>query len=378
MLLDNLTLSNFRNIESVDISFSPGINFLVGENGAGKTSVLEALNLYWNGKSFRSNTLNKLIKEDTNEAVLSGHISQLQGERSVKKVFGLSVGSSAKGKVVKFDGERVFKSSFLARLLPVFYYSPANVSLVSGSPSERRKLLNWFMFHVEPAFNDHFQKLKTAVNNRNKLLKISHGVSLENNPEFDFWEKRLSYYSEELIKLVNAHIEGLSKHFRDFLQSNEFDHRYKTRCFKSLDIAINKGWNDEQNSLQSQLLERRTSDAKSGVSKIGFHRSDICLINDGSSKVNNLSRGEEKSLGLLLILSMLALMKSYNKPVLLLLDDLRSELDFNNAKFIISTIAGLGFQTIVTSIDKSFIVSSNEKYNYKLFHVKQGNICEDN
>lgn len=380
MLLHNLSLVNFRNFESAKFDFSPGLNYLVGDNGAGKTSVLEALNLYWNGRSFRSRSLNRMVNVTASESILRGEVAIGSGAQSTSKVFALSISNGTKGKVVKYDNETIKKSSYLARLLPVFYYSPSNVSLVSGSPSERRKLLNWFMFHVEPNFNEYYQRLKFSVSNRNRLLRTSHYSGLAENSEFDYWEAQLTLYSTKLSELVNQHLNGINAHFGEFNRYNSrVNDMEKTRAFHDLVIEIGRGWNDSGENLQKQLKLKRHSDAKNnGVTSCGFHRSDLYLVDKNHSKIDNLSRGEEKSLGLLLILSMLALMKSYKKAVLLLIDDLHSELDFGNAKFIISTIVDLGFQSIVTCIDDEYFSRLNEEHNYKMFHVKQGNICEDN
>ena len=174
MLVSNLDIHNLRNIESALLSLDKN-TLIVGPNGSGKTSILESLYLLSSGKSFRSPQIETVISN--NQSDLTVHA----------KLSGKSIGIQRfkNGKVsIRFDSKSLYKISEISRLLPVHIVEPNSVAIVEGSPGERRKFLDFTMFHVEHNYLEQHKSFTKALKQRNALLK-KPSVSQK---EISYWD----------------------------------------------------------------------------------------------------------------------------------------------------------------------------------------------
>ncbi|MCS5808372.1 DNA replication/repair protein RecF [Klebsiella pneumoniae subsp. pneumoniae] len=147
MSLTRLLIKDFRNIESADLALSPGFNFLVGANGSGKTSVLEAIYTLGHGRAFRSLQIGRVIRHEQDAFVLHG---RLQGEER-ETAIGLTKDKQGDSKV-RIDGTDGHKVAELAHLMPMQLITPEGFTLLNGGPKYRRAFLDWGCFHNEAGF----------------------------------------------------------------------------------------------------------------------------------------------------------------------------------------------------------------------------------
>lgn len=150
MSLTRLLIRDFRNIETADLALSPGFNFLVGANGSGKTSVLEAIYTLGHGRAFRSLQIGRVIRHEQEAFVLHG---RLQGEER-ETAIGLTKDKQGDSKV-RIDGTDGHKVAELAHLMPMQLITPEGFTLLNGGPKYRRAFLDWGCFHNEPDFSPH-------------------------------------------------------------------------------------------------------------------------------------------------------------------------------------------------------------------------------
>ena len=166
MSLSRLLIKNFRNIEHADLSLSPGFNFLVGANGSGKTSVLEAIYTLGHGRAFRSLQTGRVVRHEQSAFVLHG---RLQGDAREIAV-GLTKDRQGDS-TVRIDGTDGHKVAELALLMPMQLITPEGFTLLNGGPKFRRAFIDWGCFHDEPAFFTAWSNLKRLLKQRNAALR---------------------------------------------------------------------------------------------------------------------------------------------------------------------------------------------------------------
>lgn len=166
MSLTRLLIRDFRNIETADLALSPGFNFLVGANGSGKTSVLEAIYTLGHGRAFRSLQIGRVIRHEQEAFVLHG---RLQGEER-ETAIGLTKDKQGDSKV-RIDGTDGHKVAELAHLMPMQLITPEGFTLLNGGPKYRRAFLDWGCFHNEPGFFTAWSNLKRLLKQRNAALR---------------------------------------------------------------------------------------------------------------------------------------------------------------------------------------------------------------
>lgn len=276
MVIKELSTKNFRNLEEFKILLSPKLNVIYGDNGSGKTSLLESLHLYWNGKSFRSSSLNDLVASGENDLTLYGKAVLDE----VEVPFGVTFDKSTRKRTVKLDGTTIKKSSQLAQLLPTYYFSPSSSYYGSASPGTRRELLFWFMFHVEQQFRSLYGEYKKALSSRNSLLreiKKSGHLTFSNSNlvlskdfdlQLDFWEQKLAQFNFELYENTKFHLEKFNVLIGSLLPD-------ETPSFLKFDeIKLTKQGLDKI-TFAEQLKNLRANDIRQGYTSIGFQKIDL-------------------------------------------------------------------------------------------------------
>ena len=166
MSLTRLLIRDFRNIESADLALSPGFNFLVGANGSGKTSVLEAIYTLGHGRAFRSLQIGRVIRHEQDSFVLHGRLQGAERETAI----GLTKDKQGDSKV-RIDGTDGHKVAELALLMPMQLITPEGFTLLNGGPKYRRAFLDWGCFHNEAGFFNAWSNLKRLLKQRNAALR---------------------------------------------------------------------------------------------------------------------------------------------------------------------------------------------------------------
>lgn len=333
MKLSTLHIYNFRNIEQASIDLSSGVNFFYGDNGAGKTSVLEALYHLSTGNSFRTRLFKKVIQY--NKASLS-----IRGEFDTASSIAIQK-QSDKSILVKINNEAVKSSSELARYLPLQIIYENIFNIIDSSASVRRGFLDWGLFHVEPSYNKILLNYKKALSQRNALLKKN-----QFNPSMLLsWETIMIEYGLALHEFRVSYLKKLIPEFVSVLR--EFN--------PTLNIKINyhHGWGQsiaklDPSILKNELISSRQRDIELGYTTKGAQRADLRFYNESHFAKESLSRGQQK---IVLIALKLAQGNLLSKKCLYLIDDLAAELDNTTLDKVCQYLKAMKNQVVITALD---------------------------
>jgi DNA replication and repair protein RecF len=354
MFIKSLRIENFRNLGSVCIEPHPRLNFFYGDNGAGKTSMLEALVVLSRGKSFKTTRAEELTGVDkasfrvVSEIEQSGRTHKLGLERS--------------GRLWKArkDGQDVALLSVLTRQLPLVLMEPGSNLLVSGSPDVRRRFLDWGVFHVEPAFLDTWRRYSRALKQRNAALRAKEVKVLDSLDEVTaglgeaLHVLRLAYF---------GHLQSLFERRPGKAPGQPAD---------ELHLSYLPGW--KGGPLLEALGRSRKHDLDSGATSQGPHRADILMSQNGQAIRTLLSRGEQKNLAAELLLTQARLLSAKGEAPLLLLDDLASEFDQDHFELTLDKALGCAGQVWVTGTRAPSFSAAYAAH--KVFHVERGAVRE--
>ncbi|KAA3619828.1 MAG: DNA replication/repair protein RecF [Calditrichaeota bacterium] len=365
MVLHKLSLSNFRNYESLSVQFSPGINHIIGENGQGKTNLLESIYCLGLAKSFRSNSDADLIKNENTEFQIFG---EFYSENKVKHKIGI-VATKVR-KAININRKRVQKHSQLIGKIPVVLFSPEDHKITSGPPAERRKWLDIILSQSDQHYLKNLQTFKRALKQKNNLL--DRIARKEENPEqLNYWNSIFVDVAEKIIAKRMALIENIQDDLAKYYKS-----------ISSSKSTIDLGYHSSTglSKITRETFEKYISDAadkeiSAKTALFGPHRDDLVVFLNKKDVRKHASRGEHKSILLALKIVEYNFLhtRTATKPILLL-DDIYSELDFGRQKKIITHLSQLG-QTFITTTFHPKISSSDDD---QAFLITNGSVEEYN
>lgn len=358
MALSRLIINHFRNLTAVDLELSCGFNFLVGENGSGKTSLLEAIFYLGHGRSFKSHISNRIIHYDQDKFVLFGNIEEAKHQWSV------GIQKTRQGDTtLKINGEDGKKISDLAHLLPMQIITPEGLTLLNGGPSYRRAFLDWGLFHQYTEFYSLWANLKRLLKQRNAALQqVRHYAELKS------WDIELVKIAHRVSELRANYAEALrpeiEKTCQFFLPELE------------ISVSFHQGWEKESDygEILAQGFER---DRNIGYTMVGPQKADFRFKANGLPVEDVLSRGQLKLLMCALRLAQGEyLIAQKERQCLFLVDDFASELDPTKRELLAHRLRQSGSQVFVTAITKDQLqqMQWQEQDKDRLFQVQNGNI----
>ncbi len=352
--IQKLRIRNFRRFEEQILHPAPGFNLIVGENGSGKTSLLEAVHLMAHGRSFRGRVRDGLVRE--NEAALEVYLEWRLASGSHRA--GLRhTGSSWEARL---DGNKVSHLGELCAALAVVSYEPGSHILIQGGSEARRRYLDWGLFHVEQDFLAHWRRYARALKQRNALLR-----SQRCETQLDAWEVELAQGGEHLSNHRVEYIRRLQPHLDHVVQA----------LFPSAGkilMTLQPGWKSNELALSDALLLSRPRDQVQGHTTLGPHRADLRLQFTHFPGREALSRGQAKLAALALLLAQAAqLAENDGAWPVLQLDDLSSELDRNHQQRLLDYLSACGAQVFVTGteVPRGLVDPAVE---VTVFHVEHG------
>ncbi len=361
MYLEHLQIRNVRTIAESTLLFSPGLNLIVGKNGAGKTSLLEAIYLLGVGRSFRSHQIKSVISNKSSELSVYGKLSA-PGLDSL----GISRNKTGKFKV-RINNSDQSNLSSLAHYLPVLVITPDSYKLLTSGPQFRRQYLDLSVFHVEHSFSSYWQRYNRILKQRNAQLKCCNAYS-----DLTIWDKEYVKLAEKLnvarkneFFLLKSHLEEIQGIFLP-------QYRVQYRFYD--------GWDSEATqSLSEQLENSFQSDKRYGYSNIGAHKADIKILIDNVPVQDVLSRGEQKMLVNAMHLAQCKrLSLDLENHCLLLIDDLPSEIDHIKQGVLLKELIKIpDVQLFITAIDNIDLFKKEfkkEALNTRVFHVEHGKV----
>lgn len=356
MRLEQLRIRGLRSLTDVSLALDPAINVFVGDNGAGKTSVLEAAFLLSHARSFRAGARDALLQRGMDQMALYAEVRR-RDEAAIER---LGLGRAGARWEARINSEPVSIGQ-LVRVCAVVCFEPGSHALIAGPADERRRYLDWGVFHVEPDFLALWRRCQRALKQRNSLLR---GGVADGDGLFEPWERELSQ-SAELIDLQRrAYLDLL----RPCLVASA---AALLPELGPVELRYRRGW-PEGAPLAEQLMAQRGRDMARGHTTLGPHRADWAISFEQAPLREHLSRGQEKLAALACVLAQAALYaRQQGDWPTVCLDDLASELDQAHQAAVVAQLRAAGAQVLLTGTE---LPTALKDLPARVFHVEQGQV----
>jgi DNA replication and repair protein RecF len=357
MSLIRLGIHNLRVFKQADIELSGSLNLFTGDNAAGKTTILEAVHLLAAARSFRSTQLSDLLRQGEQLFRVTGSLLTAQGQ-----YLPLGIERSREGLTMKAAGQKLKKVSELAIWLPAQVIHPDSHLLISGGPKQRRRFLDWGLFHVEQSFFPEWQRYDKALRQRNAALKAGQFRQTE-----QAWDLMLEQAAAVIHALRVQYLQELMAVLPAFTQALSGNSVF--------DIEYQPGW-DTDKPLSQVLAETIQRDRQRGFTCAGPHRAELVFSLDGRRAQHYVSRGQEKMLVIALILAQAELFsRRTGKSCVILVDDLAAELDATHQQTLLDILRPMRVQLFITMVNTAGL-GFDQWPERKMFHVEHGEIRE--
>ncbi|HMS63808.1 MAG TPA: DNA replication and repair protein RecF [Ignavibacteria bacterium] len=399
MILKKIVLKNFRNYENEEFEFSNKFNFIYGNNGQGKTNILEGISYTTFGKSFLGSAETDCIRFENSEFFIE---SEFESDIENRDSIVINYNSDTRTKSIHRNREKVtaFSSEIFGRY-PLVFLSPKNLNITYGNPSDRRKFFDILISQTSRLYLDHLKDLARILKQKNSLLR---NYTVFKKYTYSELKNLLSSYNEKLTEVSSRIIFKRLNFLREF-------RNYFERNFSFLLTQDNRGYinyfsdilgevNTQSESFEAGYIKERAGsfienkfedEVRRGLTLAGPQRDDYIFRlnkNEGEkgedAKVKDsfeikyfASQGEHKTFLVALKLSEYDYLKDKKStsPVLLL-DDVLSELDDNRVSKIISHLKDYG-QIFLTTTDKSYTENLREFYTeneISIFRIENGKV----
>ncbi len=349
-MLTELRVQDFRCVAEAVLRFTADKAVIVGDNGAGKTSILESAYCLGRGRSFRPSRREQLVRHGSSKAVVFGVVAT--GSSTVKLGISLKRGGSE----IRIRGESGCTVSDLAEHLAVQVIEPESHRLVAAGPEERRQFLDFGVFHVEQGFLRVWRSYRRALAQRNAALRARNS-----DAAIRVWNPELVNYGERLDALRRDYLDKLT---------NEFD-----ECVGHLLAGERVGWNyrrgwSDGTSFDEALSQSVDGDREAGFTSVGPHRADMQIrFNDRAAR-HQVSRGQQKLLALALILAQHRVVaRQTQASPLLCIDDPAAELDSARLPRFMEIVEDVPGQVLITALRQEDLPETS---GTELFHVEHG------
>jgi len=365
MILKSLKLIDFRNYDNLEINFSPEMNFITGNNGSGKTNILESISIISNLKSFRNIHDNNIIRWNKNAYYCSGEVTDSE---YCKFEVGYSIQNNNPKKKIKIDTNEIKKvSDYYGKLITVCFI-PTDINIINGAPETRRRYFDSVISKIYPDYIDELNKYREICFSRNLLLKKIK----ENRGDvklLEVWNKLFSEKAFSIIQKRKMFINEYNKLFmKNYLHISNED--------KSPSVIYSATLrSDSCDGILSEINSNIKIDLKRGNTVFGPHRDDYIINNsDGVAFVNYASQGQKRTSSICLKFSEVEIIKRIKKKkCIILVDDIFSELDENRRNSMINLLQNEG-QIIFTMVNDFY--NKNILLKSKLFSVDKGIVSE--
>ena len=359
MILEKLTILNYKNIGEVTLDFSPKVNCFIGHNGVGKTNVLDAIHYLSFCRSSISNTDSQVIRHGEEFFMLEGRYATDEGEPEIVYC-GMKRGTK---KHFKRNGKEYRRLSEHIGLIPIVMVAPADNMIIDGQSEERRRLMDMVISQFDHAYIDHLSRYTKALQQRNSLLRQDEepDASL-----LDVLEEQMGYEGECVFAAREAFVNELIPVFQRYYEAisggcEEVGISYESHC--------------RRGPLCEVIRRDRFKDRAVGYSLHGVHRDDLLFTLGSHQMKREGSQGQNKTFAVALKLAQFDFLKrtaSRTTP-LLLLDDIFDKLDSDRVERIVEIVSASGFgQIFVTDTNRDHLdkILARSGGDYKIFVVK--------
>ncbi len=363
MILKNLILNEFRNFDNLSLNFQTGLNLISGQNGSGKTSIIEAIHILTMGKSFRTEQDKELIRTDS---IIKPFSTNLQGIFTGYKLEKIIVGYNRMQQTINSNGysqtkERVQKEikhnniqislSNLIGRITIVVFSVEDMEIVTGPPIERRKFLDILLCQSDRSYLNALRKYKRVLKQRNHLLNLIRDSKADKNT-IEEWDAQLITYGNLIIKKRKDCLNSISPLVKNLLESLN---KNLSNCSLNYNCTIPDSENNLINNYQKYLTQNQEKDLILGKTTIGPHIDDFIITIENKNIRKFVSRGQARILALCLKIAQIEYFKNHTKnDSIILLDDILSELDYPSQKEVLN-LSSTYPQTIITSTTTEWV-----------------------
>ncbi|MCB1110894.1 MAG: DNA replication/repair protein RecF [Chlamydiia bacterium] len=345
MQVTRLILRHFRNYQEVVVPLEAGVNLIQGNNGAGKTSLLEALFLLSTGRSFLTSHLTDLIRKGAEHFYIEAHFIRDNVEQT------LGIGYDGKIRKVHYNATPFHHFSHVLGILPSVLYSPKDSTLISGSPQERRRFLNIQLAQTDPLYVHHLMRYHKAMKHRNALLKIRSEAAIES------WEQMMADSARFLMHCRKKLIEALRPKVERISQELSSGQDLFTLHYEP-SIPLQK-----EDQIEALLKKQRPKELVIGSTLTGPHRDDVHITYHGREAKTFASEGQKRTcIAALKMAEWEELQTRTNISPLFSIDDFGVHLDPERTEILQEKLFSFG-QVLLTSPQRS---------NQGTLHIENG------
>lgn len=358
MHITQLQGAHLRCFTEFSLTPASGVNLIVGENGAGKSSLIEALHILGYGRSFRGRVRDGLIQQGHTQLQLVVNWQNPQGHAQ-------QAGLQHNGAnwAARMNGETQDNLSQFCQHFPILTFEPGSHALITGSSDNRRRFVDWALFHVEPEFIQVWRRFNRVLKQRNALLKTQPSAQA-----LSAWDQEFAETGEALGQFRQNYLNALYPQMCTIAQRVVPE-------YEAFALNYQHGWREGQVRLLDALRLNFVRDMQTGYCGVGPHRADWQLTLGEGLTQQHFSRGQGK---LLALAALLAQARHFHAVMgfwpILCFDDLASELDKRHFQLVADVLSESNGQIWITGTESD--PSLQKRFNdSRVFHVEHGRIA---
>jgi DNA replication and repair protein RecF len=366
MVLNKLHLINFRNYRDQKINFHNGTNILFGNNGQGKTNIIESLYYLALTKSFRTNNDQNLILSSESFFRIQGDFTTEQGRKALSAI----AFSASEGKRLTYNNQRIQKFSEYIGSIPVVLLAPSDLEVTQAGPHQRRKFLDIMLSQASKIYLHHLLQYRRSLKQRNLLLQGAVDEHLMQS-----WEDALVQHGTILIEKRLEAIEKLDELVKEYYMRMSGGTEKVKLIYQSTFPFKEREKIPEL--YHSALKQNFSKDQQNQSTSIGPHRDEVLLLINGKFLKSFGSQGEHKTFIIALKMAEYHYLQSVQKSLpLLLFDDIFGELDAGRIGNMINSLSKTG-QVFITTTSPNFLGKLNDwKGQTAFYQIEQGTVKE--
>ena len=365
MILEKLSLLNYKNITETTLELSSKMNCFIGHNGAGKTNVLDAV-YYLSFCHSASNPVDSQVIRHGQEFLMLEGVYTDDRQADMERLTincGMKRGQK---KHFKRDKKEYRRLSEHIGLIPIVMVSPDDTSLIGGGSEERRRLMDVVIAQINRTYMDALNRYNKALQQRNTLLKQEEEPDAE---MMGIFEEQMALAGEEVFRQRTLFAEQMTPLFQQFYERISGGHEQ---------VSLNYVSHCQRGPLLEVIQRDRWKDRAVGYSLHGIHRDDIEIMLGERLMKREGSQGQQKTFVISLKLAQFELLKQVTQTTpLLLLDDIFDKLDSRRVEQIVSLVSGNNFgQIFITDTNREHLdqILTTSSHDYKIYHVNDGEI----
>ncbi len=370
--IDSLMVKGFRNYNQQQLYFNPRLNILVGENGQGKTNLIEAIYYLTVTRSFRTNRDQELANWHDNSFSIKGKFVKNDFKDELQVIY-----RSGKPLNVKLNHESLKRFEHLQRY-PVVVFSPDDLMLIREGPSVRRRFLNLEASRLSPVYFSELRDYQRVLQQRNNLLKDSFNNRHTLKRRIEPWSDSLVSLGTNIVQARVKIIKALENEAKIF-----FEQMTNANETLTLDYACAfdycGGQEETKNNFFELLSSMYETELRRGSTQVGPHLDDIKILINGYDTRKYSSQGQKRTAALALKMAEVSLFKKMHEDwPIILLDDVFSEFDHKRKQYFLDYLKNNTGQCFITTASDLNGIINNLNREYKIFTVCRGSITNEN